>query len=29
MIFAAAAMMAAFVIDNTHSTRSEHLVPGE
>jgi BCD family chlorophyll transporter-like MFS transporter len=29
MIFAAATLMAAFVIDPTHSTRSENLVPGE
>lgn len=29
MIFAAATLMAAFVIDQTHSTRSTHLVPGE
>jgi BCD family chlorophyll transporter-like MFS transporter len=29
MIFVAATLMAAFVIDPTHSTRSENLVPGE
>lgn len=29
MIFAAATLMAAFVIDHNSSTRSEHLVPGE